>query len=178
MPVRLLADRCRPAGRSRGATGNAARPAGQSRVAATLGGRLLIATLAAATFSLLAGLLTWAGAASQGVSISLPRMLEAGANGVPISSLFLGIAAFAYTVAPRASDAIAYGVVGAAFIWYLVGSFFGLPKWVTDLTPFQHIGLVPIQSFQAEAAGIMITVGLTATAAAIAVFRHRDLLAA
>ena len=142
------------------------------------GGRLLIAALAAATFSLLAGLLTWAGAASQGVSMSLPRMLEAGANGVPISYLFLGIAAFAYAVAPRASAAIAYGLVSAAFIWYLVGSFFGLPKWVTDLTPFQHIGLVPVQSFQAEAAGIMVAVGLAAAVAAIAAFRHRDLLPA
>ncbi len=142
------------------------------------GGRLLIAALAAAVLSLLAGLLTWAGAASQGVDISLPRMLEAGANGIPVSLLFLGVAALAYAVAPRASSAIAYGLVTVAFLWYLVGSVIGVPKWIFDLTPFRHIGLVPMQTFEAPAAGIMAAVGVMAAAGAIAVLRHRDLLAA
>ena len=142
------------------------------------GGRLLIASLAAAVLSVLAGLLTWAGAASQGVNISLPRMLEAGVNGIPISLLFLGIAALAYAVAPRASAAIAYGLVSATFLWYLVGSVLGIPKWIIDLTPFRHIGLVPVQTFQAAAAGIMVAIGLAAAAMAIAVLRHRDLLEA
>jgi len=105
-------------------------------------------------------------------------MLEAGANGIPISLLFLGIAALAYAVVPRASAAIAYGLVSAAFLWYLVGSVLGLPKWIIDLTPFRHIGLVPVQTFQATAAGVMIAVGLMAAAAAVSVLRHRDLMAA
>ncbi|MGO9342212.1 MAG: polyketide antibiotic transporter [Acidimicrobiales bacterium] len=142
------------------------------------GGRLLIAALAAATLSVLAGLLTWAGAASQGVNVSLPRMLEAGANGIPISLLFLGIAALAYAVAPRASAAIAYGLVSATFLWYLVGSVLGIPKWIIDLTPFRHIGLVPVQTFQATAAWVMVAVGVATAAGAVAVLRHRDLFAA
>jgi ABC-2 type transport system permease protein len=143
-----------------------------------LAGRLLIAAVAAAGLSLLAGLVMWAGAASQGVSISLPRMLEAGANCVPASLLFLGTAALAYAVVPRASAAIAYGLVIAAFLWYSVGSVLGVPKWLTALTPFQHIGLVPAQSFQPEAAAIMVAIGLAAAAGALGVFRRRDLLAA
>ena len=54
-----------------------------------LGGRLLLATGAAVVISLTAGLLSWAGAESGGVSISLPRMLEAGANCMPAAVLFL-----------------------------------------------------------------------------------------
>ena len=143
-----------------------------------LGGRLVIAASAAVVLSLLAGLLTWAGAASQGVNISLPRMLEAGANCLPVAFLFLGFAVLAYAVVPRASSAIAYGLVSAAFLWYLVGSLLGVPKWVVELTPFQHIGLVPVQTFRPVDAGIMMAIGLAFTVAAFGVFRRRDLLAA
>ena len=53
-----------------------------------LGGRLLLAALAAAAISVSAGFFSWAGAASQGVGISLPRMLEAGVNCLPVGILF------------------------------------------------------------------------------------------
>lgn len=150
-------------------------PVGRTR---WLGGRLVLAAVAAAALSLLAGLLTWAGAASQGVDISLGQMLKAGANCLPMSILFLGIAAFAYAVVPRASGPISYGLAGTAYLWYLVGSLLGSPTWVIDLTPFRHIGLVPAQSFEPAAAAVMTAIGLASIAAAIAVFRHRDLLGA
>jgi ABC-2 type transport system permease protein len=143
-----------------------------------LGGRLLVAAVAAALLSLLAGLLTWAGAASQAVRISLPRMLEAASNCLPVSLLFIGFAALAYAVVPRASAALAYAVVSITFLRYLVGSLLGLPRWLTDLTPFRHIGLVPSQPFQGVAAAIMVGVGLVASVSALTLFRHRDLLGA
>ena len=93
-----------------------------------LGGRLLLAGCAAAAISVAAGVFTWAGAASAGVSVSLPRMLEAGANCLPVALLFLGLAALAYAVAPRASAGIAYGLVTVTFLWQLVGSLLGAPQ--------------------------------------------------
>jgi ABC-2 type transport system permease protein len=141
-----------------------------------LGGRLLMAAVSAAALSLLAGFLAWAGAFSQGVDISLPRMLEAGANCLPVSLLFLGIAALAYAVVPRSSTAIAYSLVGAAFVWYLVGALFGVPRWLVDVTPFQHIGLVPAQVFRPVPAVVMAAIGLCTSAAALAMFRRRDVL--
>jgi ABC-2 type transport system permease protein len=143
-----------------------------------LAGRLVLATCAAAVISVSAGLLTWTGAAFAGVSISLPRMIEAGANSMPIALLFLGIAALAYAVVPRASAGIAYGLVTVAFLWQLVGSLIGAPKWLVDLTPFEHVGLVPAQPFRPAAAAIMVAIGLVAALAALAVFRRRDLLGA
>ena len=143
-----------------------------------LGGRLLLAACAAAAISLSAGLLAWAGAASVGVSISLPRMIEAGANCLPIALLFLGVAALAYAVVPRASAGIAYGLVTIAFLWELVGALVGAPKWVVDLTPFEHVGLVPAQPFRPVAAAIMVGIGLVAALVALDVFRRRDLLGA
>jgi ABC-2 type transport system permease protein len=148
-------------------------PLGRTR---WLGGRLLLAAAGAALLSAVAGVLTWAGAASAGVDISLARMLEAGANCMPVSLLFLGLAALAYAVVPRASAGVAYGLVTVAFVWQLVGSLVGAPDWLVDLTPFAHVGLVPTQSFRLGAAAVMIAIGAAGAAAAVALFRRRDLL--
>ncbi len=150
-----------------------AQPVGRG---AWLGGRLLLATGASVTISVAAGLLTWVGAASQGLHISLAQTLEAGANCLPTALLFLGIAALAYAIVPRASAGIAYGLVTVAFLWQLVGSLLGVPKWLVEVTPFEHVGLVPVQPFRPEAAAIMAGIGLLAAVAALGVFRRRDLI--
>jgi polyether ionophore transport system permease protein len=141
-----------------------------------LAGRLLLASGAAGAISLAAGVLTWAGAASQGLDISLPRMLEAGANCLPVALLFLGIAALAYAIVPRASSGMAYCLVAGAFLWELVGSLLGVPKWLVEATPFAHVGLVPAQAFKAPAAAVMVGIGVLAALIALAAFRRRDLI--
>jgi ABC-2 type transport system permease protein len=143
-----------------------------------LTGRLLVAVGGAVALSLVAGVLTWAGASAQGVSISFTRMLEAGANCLPVSLLFLGVAALAYALVPRASAGITYGLVTVAFMWQLVSSLFSVPKLLREATPFAHVGLVPTQSFRVGAAAAMLGIGLVAVLAALAVFRRRDLLGA
>ena len=143
-----------------------------------LGGRLLLAAGGAIGLSLIAGLVTWAGVASQGVEISGWRMLEAGANCLPSAALFLGIAALAYALVPRASAGIAYGLVAITFLWYLVGAITGAPSWLVKATPFAHIGFVPTQPFRLAAALVMVCVGALATAAALVAFRRRDLAGA
>jgi ABC-2 type transport system permease protein len=140
-----------------------------------LGGRLLLASGGAVMISAAAGLFAWAGAASQGVGISLPRMLEAGANCLPVAVLFLGIAALAYAIVPRASAGIAYGLVTVAFLWQLSASLLGAPKWLIDLTPFAHVGLVPAQRFRTTDALVMLALAALAALAALWAFRRRDL---
>ena len=140
-----------------------------------LGGRVLLAFGGAVGLSLIAGLVTWAGVASQGIGISGWRMLEAGANCLPCAVLFLGIATLAYAVAPRASIGIAYGLVAVAFLWYLVGAVTGAPSWLVKATPFAHIGFVPTQPFRGVAAVVMASLGTLAIAIALVAFRRRDL---
>jgi ABC-2 type transport system permease protein len=150
-------------------------PVGRAR---WLVGRLVIAVCAAAAISLTAGLLSWAGARAAGAHVSLPRMLEAGANCLPTAILFLGIAALAYAVAPRASSGISYGLVIVAFLWQLTGSLLSVPKWLLDATPFAHVGLIPVQSFRAGAALVMVAIGVLAAVAAVVWFERRDLFGA
>ncbi len=140
-----------------------------------LTGRLLLATAGAVTISVVAGLLTWAGAAAQGVSISLPRMLGAGANCLPVALLFLGLAALAYAIVPRASDGIAYGLVTVTFLWQLTGSVLGAPKWLVELTPFAHVGLVPAQPFRLVGAVAMLAIAAATGLGSIWAFARRDL---
>jgi ABC-2 type transport system permease protein len=141
-----------------------------------LGGRLLVAAAGTVALALAAGFFAWAGAASAGVDISLADMLEAGANCLPASLLFLGLAALAYAVVPRSSAGVAYGLVTVAFAWQLVGSIVDAPRWLLDVTPFAHVGLVPTQTFRLGAAAIMIGVGAAGAAGGLALFRRRDLL--
>jgi len=143
-----------------------------------LTGRLALAVGGALALALAAAVLAWAGAATQNVAPSLPRMLLAGANCLPTALLFLGIAVLAYAVVPRAAAGIAYGLVTVAFLWQLVGSLLGVPKWLVDITPFAHVASVPAQSFRAGAAAVMMAVGLVTAAAALPAFRHRDLTGA
>ncbi len=140
-----------------------------------LAGRLGLALAGAVVISIGAGLLAWAGAAAQGAGVSLGSMIEAGANCLPVSLLFLGAGALLYAVLPRAGAGLAYGLVAVAFVWQLLGGLLGAPHWLLDLTPFQHIGLVPAQPFKAQAAAIMLAVGAGCAALALWAFSQRDL---
>ncbi len=102
-------------------------------------------------------------------------MIEAGANCLPVALLFLGLAALAYAIVPRASAAIAYGLLTVAFLWNLVGSLLSVPKWLVELTPFTHIGLVPAQPFRAGDAAIMLAIATASAFAAAWIFARRDL---
>ncbi len=140
-----------------------------------LGGRLGLAAVGAAALGVTAGVLSWAGAAAQSAGVSLPRLLEAGLNCLPTALFFLGIGALAYALAPRSGTAIVYGLVVLAFIWDLLGSLVGAPHWLLELTPFEHVGLVPAGSFNWEAALVLVAIGVAASGLALAAFRRRDL---
>jgi ABC-2 type transport system permease protein len=145
---------------------------------AWLGGRLALAAASALGLALAASILAWVGAASQGAGVSLSELLEAGLNCTPVTVLFLGISALAFALAPRATAAIAYGLASVAFCWYLFGAIAGLPSWTLDLTPFNHIGLVPAHPIDWTAALTMLGCGIAACLAAVWAFERRDILGA
>jgi ABC-2 type transport system permease protein len=140
-----------------------------------LAGRLLLAAAGAAVLGLAAGLLAWAGAATQNAGVTLLSMLEAGANCLPAALLFLGVGALAFALLPRAGTAVAYGLVAVAFVWQLFGGLLGAPRWLLDVSPFHHVGLVPAESFDTAGAIAMIAIALAGALAAEWIFRRRDL---
>jgi ABC-2 type transport system permease protein len=149
-------------------------PIGRAR---WLGGRLALAALGCAALALVAGLFSWAGATAQSAGVPLGDLLEAGLNCLPAAFLFLGAGALAYSVFPRAGSAIAYGLVTVAYLWNLLGSLLGAPQWLVELTPFEHVGLVPAQPFRAGAALAMLAIGAATGVGSLAAFGRRDLAA-
>ncbi len=143
-----------------------------------LAGRLLLAAAAAAMLSLSAGLLAWAGAASQGAPVSLPDLLGAGANCLPTALLFLSLGALAFATTPRAATGVAYGLTVLAFVWELFGPLVGAPGWSLGLSPFHHLGLIPAEPFRATSAVVMLAIGATAVTASLWAFGRRDLTGA
>ena len=139
-------------------------------------GRLALAGGGAVAISLVAGVLAWAGAAAAGAGVSLPQMLAAGANCLPAALLFLGVGALCYAALPRSGSAIAYTLVSVAFLWQLFGALLGAPRWLLDLSPFEHIGMVPAQPFRVASAVVMFAIGLLAALAAARMFESRDLI--
>ncbi len=141
-------------------------------------GRLLLAIGGAAAIAFGAAVCAWAGAASQGADVSLVDLLEAGANCLPPTLLFLSIGALAFAVLPRATTGIAYGLVLLAFVWQLIGSILNVPNWTLQLSPFHQIGLVPAEDFKTTAALVMLAIAAVAGVAALRLFEHRDLTGA
>lgn len=140
-----------------------------------LGGRLALALGGAVALALLAALMSWAGARTQGADVSLGDMLGAGANCLPAALLFLALSALALGAWPRATTGVAYGLVSVAFVWQLFGAALGAPAWLLGVSPFHHVALVPAQDFKALAAAIMLALAAAALAAAFALFERRDL---
>ena len=103
-------------------------------------------------------------------------MIEAGLNCAPAAILFLSIAALAYALLPRASTAVAFAVVTVSFVWQLLSSIVGAPRWLRELSPFEHVGLVPAQPLKAGAAAVMLAVALLVAAVAVWAFSRRDLV--
>jgi ABC-2 type transport system permease protein len=138
-------------------------------------GRLGLAVAGAAVIGLVAGVLSWAGAASAGADVSLADLVGAGANTLPPALLFLGLGTLAFGVIPRAAVGIVYGLVGTAFVWELLGSLVDAPEWVRSLSPFHDVGLVPGEPFEAVAAVVMVAIAAVTAAAGVALFARRDL---
>jgi ABC-2 type transport system permease protein len=140
--------------------------------------RLALVVAMAAGLALAAGALAWVGAASQGAGVAFGRMLEAGANCLPVVVLFLGLGAVALALVPRAGTTIAYSLVGAAFLWETIGGLVEAPGWALGLSPFHHVGLVPAEAFRVTSALAMIAVGVVAGLAAAWIFDRRDVVGA
>jgi ABC-2 type transport system permease protein len=152
-----------------------AQPVGRER---WLAARLGLVAAACAVLGLAAGALSWLAAMSQGADLSFGRMLEAGANCLPVALLFLALGALGFAAVPRATAVIAYGLVAVTFLWENVGALAGIPVWALGLSPFHHVGLVPAEPFDAPGAVVMLAVAAVAAGAALGLFGRRDLTAA
>jgi ABC-2 type transport system permease protein len=140
-----------------------------------LSGRVAIAAVASVALALLTGILAWAGAATQDAGVGFGSLVAAGANCIPAALLFLGVGTLLFAVVPRQSAGAAMALVGAAFLWELVGAVVGAPAWALALSPFHHVAAVPVARFDTTGAAVMLVLAAVAAGAGVAVFTRRDL---
>ncbi len=141
-----------------------------------LGGRVVVGALCSVLVALAMAFAAWAGAAVKGASVTLPDMLEAAGNALPVVALFLGLAVLGFALVPRHTGAIAFGLVGVAYLWQQTGEILKAPGWVLAPSPFHWLALVPSEPFDVTASAAMLAIGVLAAAAGLEVFRRRDLV--
>ncbi len=125
---------------------------------------------------LFAGFGTWLGAESQGVHLALTTMLGAGLNVVPTALVALGFGAVVLPIAPRAASRSVYGAVAWSLLADVLASMVSRLKPLGRLSLFHYMALAPAQHVAATALLVTIAVAVALCAAALVLFRKRDLV--
>jgi ABC-2 type transport system permease protein len=105
----------------------------------------------------------------------LPRLLLAGVVPAPAVWVVVGATVLLFGLVPRAAVA-GWGVLGACVVLSILGPLLGLPDWVLDLSPFQHVPQLPAADFDAVPLLGLTAVAAALTAAGLGAFRRRDLM--
>ncbi|CAN5506983.1 exporter of polyketide antibiotics [soil metagenome] len=140
-----------------------------------LGERIVVMVVSVAIGTAAIGVATFLGVSVQGGGLGWNDTVRASLNLLPAAWLFGSLALAALALVPRATSAIAYGAVVAAYLLQLVGGFADLPQWLLDVSPFAHVAPVPAQPAQTTAAWVMIAICVALCAIALVTFRRRDL---
>ena len=138
-------------------------------------GRTGVSAIAVAVLSLASGLAAWAGAASQGSSITLSSTLAAGVNLLPPALFILGFGTLVHGLAPRLTAYAAYGLIAWSFLLELIGSAVNLSPWLLDLSLFHHVALAPAADVRWGASLVLTGIGVAGVLAGMLFFRRRDL---
>ncbi len=140
-----------------------------------LAGKVAVATAILVASGLLAGLLTWLGAASQNAGAGLASLLSAGINVVPPAVCILGIGVLTIGVWPRATSVVTYGVLAWSFLIELLAGFFSSNHWLLDTSVFHHMAAAPAVNPDWTSAAVLVAVGTVAAVAGGVAFGRRDL---
>jgi ABC-2 type transport system permease protein len=143
-----------------------------------LAGRVAMSGATLVLIGLVAGLSTWVGAATTGADLSLPMLLAAGLNVVPVAIFVLGIGTLVHGFAPRFAGAVAYGLVAWSFFVEVVGASVGASHWLLDTSVLHHIARAPASQVRWDSFAVLVVVGIIAAAAGIWRFARRDLVGA
>ena len=139
-----------------------------------LGGRLLLAASVLLISGVLAGLVTWLGAASQHAGVGFGVLLPAGVNVVPPAITITGIGALAFGVWPRATSIAVYVVLGWSLLVVVIGGVGAVSHWILDTSVFHQMASAPAVSPHWEANAVMVAVGAASGLAGLSAFSRRD----
>jgi ABC-2 type transport system permease protein len=127
-----------------------------------------VGVLAAAGLSLGVSYAVVTGDAGAVVRLSLSALAFA-----PAVLVLSGFARLLHGVAPRASVLAWVGLL-VAWVVLLFGDVFDLPQWLQNVSPFEHLALVPLQDFRLAPFLMLCMVAATLSVVGQIAFRRRD----
>jgi ABC-2 type transport system permease protein len=136
-------------------------------VAVTLVGTLVV--LAAAGLGLGVSYAVVTGDTGAVLRLSVPLLTFA-----PAVLALSGLARLLHGAVPRASVLSWLGLL-VAWVVVLFGDVFDLPQWLQDVSPFEHLALMPLQDFRLVPFLVLTLVAVALSAAGQLSFRRRDL---
>ena len=143
-----------------------------------LGGHLLLGLFSVVLLAVVNGLATWFGGAITDAGVSATDAVAAVANALPVILLFGGLAVAMFGLAPRLTIAVPVGGVVVSYILSFIGPALELPGWLTGLSPFYHLALVPVEDYALTQGLVMTGLAIVATTVGVLAFERRDLVGA
>ena len=137
-------------------------------------------TMATGAFALIAltavlGFFTWVGSEFANAGLPAGDSFAAAANVLPVVAVFLGLAMLLHGTLPSWTAGVIGALAVGLYLVELIGPALGWSSWVLDLSPYHHLSLVPTTSPAWAAMGIMLGIGVAASAAGLFGYAHRDL---
>lgn len=125
-----------------------------------------------------AGLFAWMGALAGGAHVGLGQLLGAGANLAPPALCVAGIGFLSMGVAPRATTAVAYGLVVWSVVVQLAAGIPGSDHWLADTSVFHQMAAAPGRPPDWVSSAVLVGLAVVATTAGAWTFARRDLAGA
>jgi ABC-2 type transport system permease protein len=138
-------------------------------------GRLALTAIAVVVAALVSGLATWAGAAAQGVDVSIGSLLGAGLNAVPTALLVLGFGALVLAVAPRAAATAVYVVVIWSILVDILASLVSSVDWLGRTSLSHYYALAPAEAVDTTTVVVTLVLATVLAAAGTLLVARRDL---
>ncbi|HEV7204189.1 MAG TPA: ABC transporter permease subunit [Jatrophihabitans sp.] len=142
-----------------------------------LAGRVAVAAAGLVALGLATGVALIASVTSD-ARVAVADLVAAGLNAVPIALVVIGGGVLTLGVLPRATAAVAYGLVAFSFLDEMIGAMVDAPSWVLDLSLLHHLALAPDVAPDWSTNAVLVAIGLAAALAGGLAFTRRDLVTA
>ncbi|HEX5018470.1 MAG TPA: hypothetical protein VFX15_12905 [Actinomycetes bacterium] len=143
-----------------------------------LGGHVALAVLSILALCAVNAVAMWFGGVLTESPVGLLDMVKATANLLPVILLFGGAAVAMFGLVPRLTIAVPAGAVAVAYVISFIGPALDFPGWVTGISPFYHVSLVPVADYQLTQGLAMLGIAVAATAVGWLAFNRRDVVGA
>jgi len=104
--------------------------------------------------------------------------LAAVLNTVPAVVVSGGLAVLVLGLAPRATVGLVASAAVLAYVLQIVGPALDRPEAVVAVSPFRHLALVPVESFEPGSTAVLLVIGVIAAVIGTVMFERRDLVGA